>query len=246
MGTFVSKYAPLDDIVTMFMDQYDKSEGDRDRFWKIGMRGCVELNYEISAEPKTTQEPVQPNKTVFFPNGCLSWTKLGLIDAKGQISTLKINTALTTLRDLNPLRLNAIAIPQVMSGVQALPTANAFLNYYNNGSYDNYFGIGGGLQQYGECRVDEKNRVVIMPADFPYSSILFECISSPEMDPDFTVDLALQESIIAFIAWKLKLGTAQEFYAEAIKSRRRLPGKKITLQQVNQVIRESSGGYLHA
>lgn len=246
MSQSLTKYVRLADVVDLFLDQYDKSQGDQDMYWKLGMRALIELNYEISAEPKTTQEPVQANGTVVFPSDCLMWTKLGLIDQNGQISTLKINQALTTLADLSPNRNATLNSPQIVSGINTLANAPVFLNYYNDGYSHNYYGIGGGLIQYGECRVNDKDRVVFMPSGFPYSSILFERISAPEMDPDFTVDLALQEAVIAFIAWKKKLGTAQEYYGEVLKARRRLNGKKITLQEINQVIRESSGGYLHA
>lgn len=242
----LSKFVPLKQVVALFSDQYDKSEGDQDRYWLLGMRGLVVLNQDVSALPKTVRLPVQMNKTVPYPTDCLTWIKVGLMNERGEVNTLKINKALTTYRDTNPNRLNALANPDITSGINALAGLNTFVNGFDNGNYVNYYGIRGGLVQYGECRMDDKNRVVILPPDFPYSSILFEHISLPEMDPDFTVDIVFQEAIIAFIAWKLKLGTDREFYAEVKKARRSLPGKKVTLQELNQFVREVTGGYLHA
>lgn len=244
MSQVLSRYIPLKQVVSYFMDQYKKSQGDEDMYWILGMRALAELNYDISACPKTTRLQVLPNMTVNYPSDLLSWTKIGVMDERGQVNTLKINNSLTTFRDTNPNRLSALT-PDINDGASTISQFPAFLNFYTNGYYNNYFGVTGGLVQYGECRVDDANRVIILNTDFKYSSILVEYISAPAMDPDFTVELALQEAVIAFIAWKLKLGTAQEFYGEVIKSRRRLPGKKITLQELNQFIRESSGGYLH-
>jgi hypothetical protein len=49
----------------------------------------------------------------------------------------------------------------------------------------------------------------------------------------------MQEAVISFIKWKLKMGTREEFYAAVVEGRRSLPKKKIELQTINQVIRES-------
>ena len=73
-----------------------------------------------------------------------------------------------------------------------------------------------------------------MNPNFQYDSILFEYISSPK-DADYLVDVRLREAIIAFIAWKLKLGTRQEFYGEAIEARRTI--KPINFQSFEQTIR---------
>lgn len=245
MATVLSRYVPLKTIVSYFLDQFKKSDADADLLWIIGMRGLTELNYDISASPKTVRLPVNANMTVTYPGDLLQWTKIGIMDEKGQVNALKINNSLTTFRDNNPNRLSALT-SDINDGACSLSSFPMFLNSYNNGQYTNLMGVSGGLVQYGECRVDDKNRVIVLNTDFKYSSILLEYISAPEMDPDFTVDLALQEAVIAFMAWKLKLGSAQDFYGEVIKSRRRLPGKKITLQEIGQFIRQTNGGYLHA
>lgn len=244
--TELGKYIPLKMVVSMALDELDKSEGDEDRLWILGMRALVDLNFDISAQPQTVRIPLSPNFTVPFPTGCLNWVKIGILDNKGQVSTLKINNALTTFRDDSPTRLQSLSTPDINDTLDGLAGAPVFFNFYNNGYYSNFYGIGGGLVQFGECRVDDKNRVVIFNHDFKYSSILFEYISAPQKDPDFTVELALTEAIIAFIKWKLKAGTREEYYGAVTAARRRLPGKKVTLQEINQVIRESSGGYLHA
>ena len=68
---------------------------------------------------------------------------------------------------------------------------------------------------------------------------MFEYISCPKKDGDYQVETVLMESIIAFIGAKLKLNTMDAFYAEATVARRALEGKRVTLQKINQVVRES-------
>lgn len=233
----LSQYIPLKTVVSYFLDQYGKSDGDQDMYWILGMRGLVELNYDIAAQPKTVRLPVLANKTVPFPADLLSWTKIGLLNSHGEVVTIKVNNALTTFRDTNPNRLEDLT-PNVNNSVGSLAYAPFYLNYYYNNGYYNLFGVGGGLIQYGECNVDERNRIILMPSEFKYQNIILEYISSPEKDNDFTVPLALQEAVISFIAWKSKLAPYDEYIAAKINARRRMPNKKVTLQTINEVIRQ--------
>ena len=239
----LGKYVPLKMVVALALDEMQKSDGDQDQAWLYGMRSLVKLNQQITAEPKTVRLPVQPNKTVPFPVDCLSWSKIGLLNSNNEITTLRINPGLTTWRDNNPNRIQDL-IPNVNDSIGALGTTPFYFNYYYDGGYYNLFGVAGGLIQYGECRVDDANRVVVLPTTFKYDNIMFEYISAPERDEDYQVLLAFQEAIIAFIKWKFKMGTREEFYAEALEARRTLPGKKVTLQGIAQWVRDTQGQYL--
>jgi hypothetical protein len=237
----LGKYVPLKTVVAYALDELGLSYDKFDSCWILGLRALVEMNFDISAEPKTIRIPLNGNKTANIPSDCLSWTKIGVLDKGGKISTLKINNGLTTWMDTNPNRVSKLQQSQVNDNVGALAAAPLYLNFYQNGTYSNYFGTGNGLIQHGECRVDDKNQVIIFPPDFSFDSVLFEYISSPEKDDDYMVELALQEAIIAFIKWKKKLGDRAEYYAAMTSGRRRLSKKRVTLQQIAQVIRQDGG-----
>lgn len=244
--TDIKTYTPLRTIVDMALDEEQKSAGSEDRCWMLGLRALTELNQDISAQPKTIQLALDGNFTAAFPTDCLSWSKVGLQDANGELCVLKINNALTTYRDNNPNRLGDLSAQvQVDDGIGNFPII-PFYNYYYSGNSYQLFGYRNGLLTYGDCRVDDKNRVIIFPPDFQYSTVLFEYITSPERDNDYQVLTILQESIIMFIRWKLKLAKEYEFYAEVIKARRRLPKKKVVLQSFQQIIRESQAFKLKA
>lgn len=238
MSNDMNASVPLLRIVDYTLDECKKSDGDRDQFWILAFRALVDLMYDIAAQAITFRLPVNPNMTVNFPPGCISWTKIGILNNNGEISTLKINNALTTWKDLNPNRLVDLT-PDITDSLPTLIQSPFYLNYFYDGVYQPLFGVGGGLIQYGDIRVDEEHRVVILQPDFKYAQIMFECIYSPEKDGDYKVPLALQEAIISFIKWKSKLGTKEEYISDKINARRRMPKKKVTLQHINQVIRES-------
>lgn len=246
MASELNKYVPLKTIVSYCLDECNLSIGEFDKVWVLALRGLTDLHQDISAEPTTIRIPVSGNKTCPFPNNYLSWTKIGILNSAGEISTLKINTGLSTYRDANPNRLEQLT-PDINDSVQGMLFAPYYFNYYFNGTYSNLFGVGGGLIQYGECVVDEVNEVVVLNPHFRYDAIMFEYIATPaDTNGEYTTPLALQEAVIAFVKWKLKLATSQDYYAESIKGRRRLPKKKVTLQFVNQIIRESEAQKLRS
>lgn len=240
MPSDVGKYTPLMTIVSYFLDQYSK-QGlyERDQIWLLGLRALTEMNYDISGEPQTFRLPLNGNKTVSFPNGCIQWTKIGVLNENGELCSLKINNALTKWKDQLDSRLQFS--PDINNSIGALANAPIWINYYYNDNFYNLYGVGGGLIQYGSCTVDDQNELVVLDPNFQYNDIMFECIMSPQRDVDYKVLTALQEAVIAFIEAKLKLNTMENFYAEARKSRRRLNGKKVELQTINQILRESDG-----
>lgn len=236
----IQSYIPLKTIVSYTVDELNSSDGDFDKYWILAFRALVDMFLDITAEPITVRLPVSPNQTVPFPADYISWVKIGILNADGQVSTLKINNAISTFKDNNPNRLTQLD-PDITDKLPILLNSPFYVNYFYNGMYQPLFGVGGGLIQYGDCRVDEKNRVVVLSPHFKYDHIIFEYFSSPEKNGDYTVPIQTQEAIIAFIKWKTKTGSRDEYMAEKISARRRMPKKKISLQQINQVIRESNG-----
>lgn len=234
-------YTPLRTIVGYTLDETDKSAADEDKLWLLGFRALTMLNYQFAGQTQTVRLPVAANKTVQFPPALLSWSKIGILNDQGEINTLKINNALTTWNDNSPNRISSISNPEISNSVGDLALVPYYSNYYYGGGCYQLFGVGNGVITYGGCKVDELNRVIILDPDFAYDTIFIEGIMSPEKDYDYQVPTYLQEAIIAFIKWKLKLGPREEFYAAAIEGRRSSPKKKVILQTINQVIRESDG-----
>lgn len=235
----IQKYVQLKTIVSYCLDECNKSEGDFDSFWILGFRALVDMLFDITAEPLTIRILLNGNQTANLPPDYISWVKIGIMDDNGRLNTLKINNALSTLKDTNPNRLNYLA--EDINGGFPFINSPFFFNYYYNGIYQPLFGATGGLVTYGECRVDEKNNIIVFPPDFKYTSVLLEYISSPEKNGDYTVPLCCQEAIIAWIKWKAKLGAREDYIAEKINARRRMPKKRVNLQMINEVIRESRG-----
>jgi len=236
--TDIKQYVPLKTVVSYFIDELDHSIGSFDRAWVLAFRALVDLLLDITAHPVTVRLPVSGNKTVPFPSDYLAWSKIGILNNKGEVSTLRINDALTTFKDTNPNRISQLT-PDISDGFPLLISNPYYLNFFYNGQYQPLYGVGGGLIQYGSCTIDDENNIIVLEPEFAYDSIILEYISSPEKNGDYEIPIACQEAVIAFIKWKSKQGTRDEYIAEKINARRRMPKKKVHLQKFNQVIRES-------
>lgn len=229
-----AKYESIQRTVALALDQFGKSDGDQDQFYLLAWRGLEKLHYNISAEPKTLRIPVNGNQTAYLPPDYVSWVKIGIMNQNGEINTLRVNRALTKYNDNNPNRIQSLT-PDIVDGWFNNASA-PYVNYFNNGFYQPLYGVGtAGIVTYGSCTVDETNNLIVFEPNFKYHSVLFEYISCPQKDSDYLIDVRLREAIIAFIAWKLKLGTRQEFYGEVIEARRTI--KPVNFQSFEQTIR---------
>ena len=237
MASDLTKYTPLKNIVSYFLDENNKSMGDFDKCWIMAFRAYADLGFDIAFEPETFRLPVNGNMTVSLPAGYIKWTKIGIINASGEVSVLKINTSLTKFGDNNPNRLTMITPDIPDTDVSSYLQSPFFYNYYFGSVYSPYFGIGNGLITYGDCVVDEKNGVIVLDPQYGFADILLECIVSPQSNGDYQIQTVCQEAVIAFIAWKMKVGNEQDYYMRKIEARRRI--KPVTLQEINQAIREN-------
>jgi hypothetical protein len=239
MASDITQYTQLKRIVSYFLDECEKSMGDYDKAWIIAFRALTEIGLNISFEPTTFRLPVNTgNMTVALPSGYLKWTKIGIINESGEVVFLKRNTSLTKWRDNNPNRLTSIFSDIPDQDVSQFASSPYFYNYYFGNTYSPYFGAGGGtLLTYGDFDVDEVNNLIVLQPNFQFADILLECIVSPQQNADYQIQTCCQEAVIAFLKWKFKMGTEQEYYSRLIEARRKL--KPITLQEIQQAIREN-------
>lgn len=230
-----AKYIPIKEIISEFLDETQKSMGDFDRAWIFAFRGLELMNFTTQAEPKTVRLPVQGNKTVILPSDYVTWTKIGILDEYNQIIPLVINKSLTLFRDLMPDR-ESYLTPDICTYIFGFPY---FFNYYFDNNYYNLNILGLGSPIYGECRVDETNNIIVLDPHFRYKQVMLEYMSTPEKDGDYMVDRRLREALIAFIAWKFKMGSRQEFYAAWVEGRRNIA--PVTLMEYERSMAQYTG-----
>ena len=195
MNNQIEKYIKLSDAVNMYIDEARLTTKDFRRLWAMAFRGLQEIGLDVSWSPKITVLPVNSNLTCDLPDDYLEYVRVGLFNQSGEVSTLKVNESLTRYRDTLSTRLSDTA-SQTGAGM-TVPNYPYWFGYWDE-DYEHYFGVGSGLVQAGECRLDSQNRVIIFDPQFGYGSVVLEYICSPVMDDDYTIDFRCQEALISF------------------------------------------------
>lgn len=208
---------PLKTLVAELIDAKDSSSHEFRRLYNIGVRGIREFNTDIVGTFKTSLLDVNANKTVTLPDDYISYSKVGIINEKNEIVTLRLNNQLTNYNDGHTTKSDRFeGVPKLTTITNpSIPYSYPYV-YYNffisNQSY-NLFGIGGGGQNIGDYKFDEDCGVLILGSFFQYEKVLLEYLSDG-MDcdaDDYTIDSRAGEALLAYMRWKSSLDQPKKF-----------------------------------
>lgn len=243
----------LKQIIAELIDSKDSGSHEFRRLYNIGVRGIREFNTDIVGSFSTKLIDVNANKTVTLPDDFISYSKVGIINEKGEIVTLRLNNQLSTYNDAHNLKdARFDGVPKVTAITNpSIPYSYPYI-YYNffisNQSY-NLFGIAGGGQNMGDYKLDEECGVIVLGAGFQYEKVLLEYLSDG-MDcdaNDYMVDTRASEALLAYVRWKSALDAPKkygqgiireykaEYKSERLKSKMRI--NKIVMSDFEDIQR---------
>lgn len=243
----------LKTIVAELIDSKDSSSHEFRRMYNIGVRGVREFNTDIVGNFSTKLLDVNANKTADLPEDYVSYSKMGVINEKGEIVTLRSNPQLSNYNighSLNPDRFEGVPGIGAVS-YPAIPYNYPYI-YYNffvsNQSF-NLFGLAGGGQDIGQYKVDEECGIIIFGPYFKYEKVLLEYLGDG-MDrdcDDYMIDSRAAEAMLAYIRWKTALDNPkkygqgimrdykQEYKSERLKAKMRI--NKIVVSEFEDIQR---------
>lgn len=206
----------LSQLVADYISQHDGTQQDQFRLTNIARRGIRILNLDVIGELRTQVLQMNDNKTVDLPQDYIHFTKLGILNGKGEISTFRENTDLALAGDLSGSRFK---LPTATNTVTGDPNYLSSMNYINQGAYSQLLGIGSGSSNIGEYRIDEANRVIVFSSSIAFSQIIMEYLSdgSDENDGDMPVDERAYEAMLAWIEWKDYAGKTKKHSAGEVQ-----------------------------
>jgi hypothetical protein len=221
--------------------------------YNIGVRGVREFNTDIVGNFSTKLLDVNANKTADLPEDYVTYSKMGVINEKGEIVTLRSNPQLSNYNighPLNPDRFEGVPGIGAVS-YPAIPYNYPYI-YYNffisNQSF-NLFGLAGGGQDIGNYKVDEECGIIIFGPNFKYEKVLLEYLGDG-MDrdcDDYMIDSRAAEAMLAYIRWKTALDNPkkygqgimrdykQEYKSERLKAKMRI--NKIVVSEFEDIQR---------
>lgn len=197
-----AQFTTLKNIILSYSDEAMQTAATYRRLYGIASRGLTDLSLDVIGVVTSRKLFVDANRTVELPSDYLNWSKVGVLNGKGEVATLKYNKDLTLYADTQPNRLS-----QNTDGTSindGLISDLFYLNFIDNG-YGYYgvtlYGISGNEAfSPGSFKIDPQCGLIILENCFDRDYIILEYLAVP--DENAKIPVQAQEALIAWIAWK--------------------------------------------
>ena len=213
----------LRQIIAQFLDSADQSSHQFRRLYNIGVSGCREFNLDITGQFKTVLLPVNPNKTVTLPQDYLTYSKMGIVNERGEIITFTKNEQLSQYHAIYTQQVERNeGVPELTTignYVAPLPYPYLYSNYWNGGTSYNLFGLNSGTANITEFDIDEGAGVILLNQHTRYEEMLLEYLSDgyDELADDYEIDVRAEEAFICYLRWKQATDLIKKFSASQIR-----------------------------
>jgi len=234
------------EIIGQFLNSADQSSQEFLRLYNMLVWGLkTEFNLDITGTFKTVILDVSANKTVALPCDYIQYSKIGVLNRRGEVVTFKRNDQLTTLNTHN-----------VDSRTSGAPVVNSFMvdganegwpinflyynNYFFNGSMRQLFGANSGTPVRGEYKVDEGQRLIFLSPEMHDSKIVLEYLSDGFDDGccDYSIDVRASECMLAYLRWKNAVDQIKKYSQSQIREYKSefYRNKRLTAMRMNPFI----------
>ena len=195
-------YISLDSIVLDYLTESEQSQSKYFKNWHLAFRGMDNIGIDAFYRVKSVKLPVNPNFTVTLPEDYVNYTKIGVLNDRGEIIPLYENENLTSYADLRPNRLEVTEDNTVdlFNGWGS----GTWWNFWNGSSFTNIYGVPSGSPFVGNFKIDIENGVVILNERFNYEYLMVEYVCSPKEGQEYYVPVQFREALIAWLWWKDK------------------------------------------
>jgi len=213
----------LRQLVAEFLDSADQSSHQFRRMYNIGVRGSRAFNLDITGQMITVLLPVNVNNTVNLPVDYLTYSKMGIINERGEIITFTKNEQLSQYHAIyqNETDRNA-GVPELTTignYVAPLPYPYLYSNYWWGGTSYTLFGLNSGTAQICDFDIDEGAGVILLNPKNKYPEILFEYLSDgyDETADDYQINSMAEEAFICYLRWKNSTDMVKKFSAGQVR-----------------------------
>lgn len=241
-----ARYIPIEQVVNFYISEANLTDAHFLRLWHIAIRGLEQMNYSFASEPITRKLNVLPNKTVDLPGDYVDWCKVGVVNDKGEIATLRVNEDLSAYAAIDNDR---IVVNASVYQSQLDQDTFFYRNFNYNGAYVNLFGLPIGIEVVGEFKVLNEQGMIILDPNYGYDHVILEYTASPIANSDYLMPVVLRETLISWLRWKDRqslpqgrrsnLGQRQldrkDYFTDLRKGKELI--RKFRLNEANDIIR---------
>jgi hypothetical protein len=242
-------YITLDSVVNDYLLESEQSVSKYYKIWQLAFRGLEDMGLDFFYQVRALKLPVLPNRTVKIPPDFLQWTKVGILNDRGEIIPLYYNDKFTTYADLSPDRLEKTRDDSTI-GLGNDWGPNTWANFWNGYAYINIYGVPSGSPFVGSFKIDLTNGVILLNERFDKDYIMMEYVASPKEGQEYYLPIQFREAMIGWLAWKdskaktikshMQLGNMRELERQYYNERRKAIArwKPIRIYDMYQVSQE--------
>ena len=198
------QFITLDSIINDYMNESEKSNHSYAKLWHLAYRGMEDLGIDFFYAIRSVKLPILGNKTVQLPNDCLRYTKIGVLNSRGEVVPLIYNNKLTYYADAMPNRQEKTIDNNYLLWNQTID-GSPFYGYGINGYESGYtpiYGTPSGAPYQGSFNIDEANGIVLFDERFHWDYVIIEYVSSPQEGDQCSIPMQFREALIAWLWWK--------------------------------------------
>lgn len=232
------------EIVGQFLNSADQGSPEFMRLYNMLVWGLkTEFNLDITGTFKTVILDVNANKTVNLPCDYIHYSKIGIINDRGEVVTYKRNDQLSTMvSSIGSDRLKGA--PSTNSGlgiVGSFPFNQLFYNnYFFNGASYQLFGADSGTVTRGEYKVDDDQRLIFLSPQTYSSKIVLEYLGDGYEDDcsDYSIDVRASECMLAYLRWRNAIDMPKKYNQSQIEGFKKefYRNKRLTKMRLNPFV----------
>jgi len=190
----------LDEAINDYIDRAELSIHKFSKLWHIAFDGMTQMGIDFFYTIRSVKLPVNANLTVNLPDDYMQYSKIGVLNSRGEIIPMAYNNKLTKYADLNPDRL-AKTMDNTIVDLMLFNTP-IWYNYWNGDSYTALYGLPSGAPFVGSFKIDNENGIILLSEHFGYEYVMLEYVASPAEGGIYYIPIQFKEAMIAFLAWK--------------------------------------------
>lgn len=240
------------EIVGQFLNSSEQSSHQFMRLYNMAVWGLkTEFNLDIVGRLVTRIIEVEPNKTAPLPSDYIAYSKLGVLNERGEVVTFKRNSGLSNILYGKNRTPDGTLVRGSVDPLLLQCNSPYYYGFYDSDVSYTLFGLNSGTQTIGEYNIDEGSKTIFLSPDNHYTSLVLEYLSSGcyDEDEEFEVPVTAAEAMIAYLRWNNAkdqrkkfgfnevMGLKREFYREKRLAKMRI--NKANLQEITRAETES-------
>jgi hypothetical protein len=190
----------LEECINDYIDESEQNIHKYFKLWHLAFRGMTELGLDFFYQVKSIKLPVNANLTVNLPPDYLQYTKVGILNSKGEIIPLSYNNKLTTYADQLPDRIEKTQDKSLWTWYDF--NNLIWYNYWDGQNFTNLYGIPSGAPFVGNFKIDTANSIILLDECYTWDYLMLEYTSSPQEGGEYYIPIQFKEALISYLRWK--------------------------------------------